>query len=181
MKFLPLLLSKVEEKQVPVILIKPNWLRRTCCTDILRLLVDEPWPLPSWPDLQAQDIPCSILLLSHWLLRHQNQLHQSCWCLLGFTASNICIADFQGHYLVLCSHIFQVLPSERSGLGWCKLWQQGVLSCYLSILFWFLNHLPTAHRQTAAMWLPCVNGRSCMAAAFKGYRGRMPHHLKARE
>lgn len=51
-KILLRLLSRIEEERVLVILITPNWLRRTCCTDWLGHLADEPLPLQNRPDLR---------------------------------------------------------------------------------------------------------------------------------
>lgn len=47
MKSLLGLLCRIEEETVLVILIAPLWPKRTCCTDMLRLLVNEPCPLPN--------------------------------------------------------------------------------------------------------------------------------------
>lgn len=51
---LPRVLKRVKAEGTPAVLIAPDWPRRTWYADLVHLLADAPWPLPSRADLLSQ-------------------------------------------------------------------------------------------------------------------------------
>lgn len=70
---LPRVLRRIAAEGVPAILIAPDWPRRSWYADLMLLLADAPWPLPSREDLLSQGPifheHLGSLRLTAWLLR----------------------------------------------------------------------------------------------------------------
>ena len=70
---LPKVLRKIAAEGVSVILVAPDWPRRSWYADLMLLLADAPWPLPAREDLLSQGPifhpRLRSLRLTAWLLR----------------------------------------------------------------------------------------------------------------
>ena len=73
---IPRVLSKIVEDGAQILLIAPRWPGRSWFPRLLDLLIDDPWPLPPWPNVVSQP-------LSGLLSENPDRLRLTAWPLSG--------------------------------------------------------------------------------------------------